>query len=246
MLAVGCTDPAAAPLGECQRLKAESKLDDAVRACQQAIAASAKSKAGVAAAALVSDLKATIAEQERHTQEARKALLASGKADDLRTLLKDYAGSDEAKAAEEQLRKLTSVCANRSSWQLTYPLRRLGERPGQASLMSGMSTAFAKASAEGIAEKCEQEAKQLENTAAEIAAHDALPGEETIRDAMVTNHKQLAEQNRKWARAFKTFDGDLAPFTSLQASTERVAERVLEKDTETLNACLKGTPGAKQ
>jgi len=242
LLTGGCTDPAEAPLRECQRLKSEAKLDDAMKACEQAVSASAKSKAGLAAASLVTEIRAALAEQERQADEARKALLASGKVDDLRKLLKDYSGSVQAKAAEEQLPKLASVCANRSSWQLTYPLRRLGERPGQVALMSGMSPAFGKASAEGTAEKCEKEAKQLDDTAAEIAAHAALPGEEAIRDTMVANHKQLADQNRKWARAFKAFDGNLAPFTALQAATEHLAEQVLEKDTDTFNACLKG-PG---
>lgn len=243
LLTGGCTDPAEVPLRECQRLKGEAKLNDAIRACEQAVSASAKSKAGLAATSLVSELKATLADQERQAEEARKALLASGKVDDLRKLVKDYGGSVEAKAAEEQLPKLTSVCANRSSWQLTYPLRRLGERPGQAALMSGMSPVFGKASAEGTAEKCEKEAKQLDDTASEIASHAALPGEEAIRDAMVTNHKQLAEQNRKWARAFKGFDGNLEAFAALQAATERLAERVLAKDTDTFNACLKAPGG---
>jgi hypothetical protein len=245
LLAAGCTDQAEAPLRECERLKSEAKLDEAVKACERAIAVDAKSKAGVAAASRMTELKLALADQGRQALEARKALLASGKEDDLRKLLKDYAGSVEAKDAEERLRKLTSVCANRSSWQLTYPIRRLGERPGQVALMSGMNPAFGRVSAEGIAEKCEKEAKQLDDTAAEIAAHGALLGEEAIRDTMVANHKQLAEQNRKWARAFKAYSGDLEPFAALQAATEHLTEQVLEKDTDTFNACLKLPAGAK-
>ena len=65
LLTGGCTDPAEAPLRECQRLKGEAKLDDAIKACEQAVSASAKSKAGLAAASLVSEIKAVLAEQER-------------------------------------------------------------------------------------------------------------------------------------------------------------------------------------
>jgi hypothetical protein len=245
LLAAGCTDQAEAPFQECARLKGEAKLDEAIKACERAVGADAKSKAGVAAASMLSDLRSALADRERQASETRKALLASGKADDLRKLLKDYPGSTEAKEADDGLRKLTSVCANRSSWQLTYPIRRLGERPGQVALMSGMSAAFGKASAEGTAEKCEKEAKQLDDTAAEIAAHGAMPGEEAVRDTMVANHKQLADQNRKWARAFKAYDGDLAPFTALQTATERLTEQALEKDTDTFNACLKLPAGVK-
>jgi hypothetical protein len=179
LLTAACTDPGEVPLRECQRLKGEANLNDAIKACEQAVSASAKSKAGLAAASLVSELRATLAAQERQAEETRKALLVSGKVDDLRKLSKDY------------------------------------------------------------------EAKQLDDTAAEIAAHAALPGEETIRDSMVANHKQLADQNRKWARAFKAFDGNLAPFAALQAATELLAEQVLEKDTDTFNACLKGAGGGK-
>jgi hypothetical protein len=52
-----CVDRAEAPLKECERLKAEAKITEALKACEQAVAADPKGKSGVAAASLLGTLK---------------------------------------------------------------------------------------------------------------------------------------------------------------------------------------------
>ena len=252
VLLPACADKAEPALRQCEQLKSEAKLQEALKACEQSVSIDPRSKAGTAAANIASTLKAEIGEaeakrkndQERQVVETRKKLLASGSPADLQRLLKEYAGPPEATEAEEELRKITSICANRSTWSLTRAIKRLGERPGQAAFMDGMSPTFAAASAQGTAERCETEAASLEKMASEIAAHALRPGEEPVRDALVQNHKVLAQQNRKWARAFRSYSGDLEPFAALQAATERVAEHVLAKDTEAFNKCLRLPAGA--
>lgn len=251
---VGCQDKAEPGLKDCQQLHSQGKLTEALAACQKAVSADPNTKSGKAASKQVQDLKAAIAKEqadkkaaaEKAAQQAkRKSLLASTNPTDWKTLIKDSPGTDEAKLAEEKLGKHESVCLDRSRWNPTLAIKRLGDRSGQAAMMSNMSDALAAHTAVGLGDACKKETERLEGEAKEIKGHAVRPGEAAIQKELAMDRQKLADMNKSWTKAFYGYDGDLAPYVALQRASERLADTVLKHDTAEMMKCIDLAKGSK-
>ena len=78
LVAAGCTNKADAPLKECQRLRSEGSLDEAVKACEQAVASDAKSSSGQQASTLLAALRAAVARANADKQATEAFKLWDG------------------------------------------------------------------------------------------------------------------------------------------------------------------------
>lgn len=242
-----CSDKAEPAFKKCQELQGQGQLTEAQAACQEAVTADPNTKAGQAAAKELANLEAAVEADKRveadkkaqaEMDRKRRALLASTDPADWKTLAKEFPGTPEAKSAEEKLRKRESICLERSNWNPGLAIKRLGERGGQAALMSNMNDALAAHTAVGLGEACTKETERLENQVKEVNEHAIGPGEEPIKKELAADLQKLADMNKKWTKAFIGYDGELQPYLALQKASESLAEAVLKRDTARMTKCI--------